>query len=101
MFLKIRTDTHTITPTGVFSKEKFPELTSLSYELLLGSYYSIISEICINTGAFYKLPNRLGEIGIAKSYQTNKKRLDYQKYNATGEISVTTRDMDGAGFFAF
>ena len=69
----VRKDARSYTPTTVFNKKEFKELTASEFAIILGTFFSLVSSINIRSGAYLKLPFRLGEIGILKKRAIPKK----------------------------
>lgn len=80
-----------IAADGLYQKNDFPVSIKKQTEILQ-TFFGLIMKVCVDQGAWYKLPINLGSIGVATS-QTNVRRvMDYNYYCKTGEYRFIKPD---------
>lgn len=84
-----------ITPIAMHYKDENQVTSHKKFKEILQVFFTLVTSGVVHTGAFYKLPYRLGEYGVVKYFGSDTRILDYPHYWRTGEYRVVDRNQDG------
>lgn len=88
-----------LSPIFLHNLYKEKKVNHKKFKDIVNVYFALLTEAMIQTGYFYKLPYRLGELGIVKYKVKGKKLLNFSVFHNTGEYVTSKMDF-GNGFVA-
>ena len=75
------------------------KISKYDFMLICETFTHLLAKSMIEGGIVYRLPHRLGSLGINKTKTAKKFYIDFKHYNATGE-KIPLKNKHSQGYYA-
>jgi hypothetical protein len=92
--------TERLTTKGIYLLSENPQYEYTKYKKVIDTFHKILAEEMMTNGTHYKLPHRLGTLGIRKKKSKSKRAVDFAKTKEYG-VTIYHNNYHSEGFYAF